>query len=447
MSTTATEAITALYPDHLNTVKARTDEALAATGFDSVVIGAGTQISHFLDDQHYPFRPNPHIMQWLPLRQHPDSALLYQPGEMPKLLIYQPDDFWHAPPDLPGAPWAQHFDIVTTGQLDEIDAVLNQLPGSIAYLGDPTQWRHEPPETDENPGNLLTHLNYYRPFRTEYEIECIRRATALAIPAHRAAEQAFRTGASEYDIYLAFLAACRCTENELPYPAIVAKNTHGAVLHYQHYDREPGTSDSLLIDAGCSYNGFASDITRTYGCADSGDAHLFLELVAGLDRVQQKLAAQVAPGKPFAQLHAAAHAAIGGLLQETGIVSADCADPVGAGITRAFFPHGLGHFLGLQVHEVGGSIADTKGTQIERPKQFPHLRLVRTLEPGQILTIEPGLYFIDTLLRDLRAKPAGQAVDWEKLSHLKQFGGIRIEDNILVTDNGNENLTRQAFAP
>jgi len=441
MLTTADEKFTALYPAHLDAVRSQYDEALAATNFDTAVIGAGAEIVRYFDDQTYPFRPNPHIVQWLPLLQHPESVLIYRPGETPKLLVYQPDDFWHAPPKLPGEPWAQHFDVTPVPQLAAIDKALQALPGSSAYLGDPAQWRHDPPAAARNPGNLLKHLHFYRPFRTDYEVECIRRATRRAVPGHRAAEQAFHAGESEYDILLAFLAAGRCTENELPYPAIVAKNTHGAVLHYQHYDREPGHQHSLLLDAGCGCNGYASDITRTH----DGGNDAFQDLITGLDGVQQTIAAQVAPGTPFAALHAAAHAAIGKLLKDVGIVSTTVADPVEAGITAAFFPHGLGHFLGLQVHEVGGSYADTAGTEIERPERYPNMRLVRTLEPGQVLTIEPGIYFIDSLLDKLQTKLAGKAIDWKKIDHLKKFGGIRIEDNILVTADGHENITRRAF--
>jgi len=443
MATTANQDPAALFPAHVQVVKSRHDEALAAAGYDAVVIGAGVEITRFLDDLDYPFKPNPHIVQWLPLLQHPESVLLYEPGAKPRLLVYRPDDYWHAAPELPDETWARHFDITVISKRDQIDRELKGLRGAVAWIGDPAQWRHDPTAADLNPQKLLTYLHFYRPFRTAYEIECIRRATALAVPAHRAAERAFLAGASEYDILFAFLAACRCTENELPYPAIIAKNTHGAVLHYQHFDREPGECHSLLIDAACSYHGYASDITRTHCMAD--DTGEFTALIDGLDEIQRRLVAQVAPGKPFAELHGAAHAAIGALLQTAGIVDAGLTDPVEAGITTAFFPHGLGHYLGLQVHEVGGSYADTAGTEIERPPRYPKLRLVRTLEPDQVLTIEPGLYFIDTLLKDLQNKPAGRAVDWQKVAHLKQFGGIRIEDNIRVTDDGQDNLTRQAF--
>jgi len=445
MSVTVNEKLTALYPTHLDIVKSRYDEALAAAGYDSLVIGAGAEIVRFLDDQNYPFKPNPHLLQWLPLLQHPETMLLYQPGETPKLLIHQPDDFWHAPPQMPAEPWAGHFDVTALAQPEDMDIALQRMPGTVACIGEPAQWRHNPPPADCNPQGLLTHLHYYRPTRTEYEIECIRMANTLAVPAHREAEQAFRRGASEHEILLAFLAACRSTENELPYRAIIAKNAHGATLHYQRYDRDPGPRHSLLIDAGCDCNGYASDITRTHGVSENDSDTDFLDLIAGLDEVQRGLTAQVVPGKPFIDLHAAAHTAIGALLQASGIVSTAVDDPVEAGITAAFFPHGLGHFLGLQVHEVGGSYADTSGTEIPRSARHPNLRLVRTLETGQVLTIEPGLYFIDSLLHDLRAKPVGREIDWKAIAHLKKFGGIRIEDNILVTGNGHENLTRAAF--
>lgn len=444
MSTTANETLGALYPAHLDSISSLHDEALAATGYDTLVIGAGAEIVHFLDDQIYPFKPNPHIVQWLPLRQHPESMLLYQPGETPKLFVHQPDDFWFASPELPAELWAQHFEVRATARLDDIDQVLIKLRGNVAYIGDPAQWRHDPPTADQNPDNLLKYLHFFRPFRTEYEIECIRQATALAVPAHRAAEQAFRADASEYEILLTFLAASQCTENELPYQPIAAKNSNGAALHYQHFDRKPGDRYSLLIDAGTGCNGYSCDITRTHGGHGYTD---FLDLITGLDAIERRLASQVGPGKPFADLHASAHVAIGGLLQDSGIVNSASADPVEDGITAAFFPHGLGHFLGLQVHEVGGSYADTNGTEIERPERYPKLRLVRTLEPGQVLTIEPGLYFIDSLLDDLQTRPAGKAVDWGKVADLKKFGGIRIEDNVLVTDDGHENLTRLAFEP
>ena len=441
MATTENIRLTELYPAHLATVRQRFDEALAAGGLDAVVIGAGVEITFFLDDHGYPYKPNPHLLQWLPLMRHPESCLVYTPGGQARLIICRPDDFWHQPPELPGAPWSKHFDIEVVGTPDAVRTAVGELPGQTAFLGDPAQWVKPPENAQINPAALLKHLHYYRPFKTPYEIECIRLATQLAVPAHRAAETTFRAGGSEYDIWHAFIGACAQTPAQLPYPAIVARNRNGAVLHYQHYEHEADTADSLLIDAACMVNGYASDITRTYSHSDPE----FANLIERVDEAQQAMAAEVRPGTPFAELHDFAHRSIARVLHDTGLVNGDPDGYVERGITAAFFPHGLGHFLGIQVHEVGSSFADVAGTEIERPAEYPNLRLVRTLEPGQVLTIEPGLYFIDSLLAALQESPNGKDVNWSTVDRLHKFGGIRIEDNVVVTESGAENLTRAAF--
>ncbi|MFW2405376.1 MAG: Xaa-Pro dipeptidase [Gammaproteobacteria bacterium] len=441
MADTADKRLFELYPAHFDLIRRRFEKALRECGFDAIVIGAGVEVMRFLDDQAHPFIPNPHLVQWLPLLAHPQSCLVFVPGDRPRLLIFRPDDYWHKPPPLPGVPWANHFDIEIATTTDQIGTVLNALPEHTAFLGDPEQWNHSPGDTNNNPGQLLNHLHFFRPFKTDYEIECIRAATQLAVPAHRAAERSFRCGQSEYDIWLAFLTACRQTAAELPYPAIIAKNRNGAVLHYQNYDRDDARSDSLLIDAACAACGYASDITRTYSTDER-----FSRMIDDLDREQQLMVSEASAEKPFAELHAFAHRRIAQLLSDWGLVAGNPEHFVERGITTAFFPHGLGHFLGIQVHEVGGSFADTAGTEIQRPAEYPHLRLVRTLEAGQVLTIEPGVYFIDSLLEKLRTSDAGADVDWRQVESLKKFGGIRIEDNIVIRDNGPENLTRAAFA-
>ena len=442
MNTTVDKRLAQLYPQHLATVRERFDEALTACRLSSVIIGAGVEIYFFLDDQTYPYKPNPHLLQWLPLEQHPESCLVYTPGEKPRLIIYQPDDFWHQPPSLPQAPFAEHFDIEVCTSPDEVRAALGKPSASSGFIGDPAQWSHQADDARNNPPGLLRHLHFYRPYKTPYEIECIRRATQLAVPAHLAAEASFRAGGSEFDIWHAFLGACRQTPAQLPYPAIIARNRNGAVLHYQHYEQTADDPGSLLIDAACMVNGYASDITRTYAFNDRE----FAALIERVDAAQQSIAAQVSPNKPFAELHEFAHHSIARVLQEAGLVKGDPENFVERGMTGAFFPHGLGHFLGIQVHEVGGAFADTAGTEIRPPADHPHLRLVRTLEAGQVLTIEPGLYFIDSLLTTLRTSRNGKDVNWSTVDRLRPFGGIRIEDNIVVTESGAQNLTRTAFA-
>ena len=141
-----------------------------------------------------------------------------------------------------------------------------------------------------------------------------------------------------------------------------------------------------------------------------------------------------------------AHLEIAGLLTAWGIAAGKPEDLLDNGVTRVFMPHGLGHFLGLQVHELGGLLANEDGDEIDRPVEFPNLRTVRTLDVDQVLTIEPGIYFIDSLLDDLKRTPQGELINWSRVAELHKFGGMRIEDNLVVTENGSENLTRQAFA-
>ena len=116
------------------------------------------------------------------------------------------------------------------------------------------------------------------------------------------------------------------------------------------------------------------------------------------------------------------------------------------GISSAFFPHGVGHYLGLQVHDIGGHMADAHGNTVTPPKEHPFLLLTRPIEPRNVFTIEPGFYFIDTLLAELRKSEQAKSIDWPRVDRFRKYGGVRIEDNLAVTESGARNLTREAFA-
>jgi Xaa-Pro dipeptidase len=119
---------------------------------------------------------------------------------------------------------------------------------------------------------------------------------------------------------------------------------------------------------------------------------------------------------------------------------------VATGVSGAFFPHGVGHGIGLQVHEVAGFAQSDSGGVLPKPEGHPYLRLTRVLQPGMAVTIEPGVYFIDMLLEPLRQGPLAGSVDWKRVDDFRPFGGIRIEDDVVCTDGVPENLTRDAFA-
>ena len=133
------------------------------------------------------------------------------------------------------------------------------------------------------------------------------------------------------------------------------------------------------------------------------------------------------------------------MLRSLGIVDMDPAGMLEKGLSSVFFPHGLGHPIGLQVHDVAG-FSDEDGTLIPRPEGHPFLRMTRTLEPGMVVTIEPGLYFIPTLLAKLKQRPEAKSVNWQKVEQLMPYGGVRIEDEVHCTGDEPENLSRDAFA-
>lgn len=432
---------TELYAEHLRHLQAHYELAAARFGLDALVIGSGGPIYRFLDDQPYRYVANALFLQWAPLQEHPGSAIVVKPGCRPSLIVHQPQDFWHQPPPLSDDSVASQFDLRVIRDTAELPALLPPTGNRMALLGPPGQWEGMQPEAARNPEFLLNYLHYHRARKTPWEAACLRAAAALAGQGHRAAEAVFREGGSEFDILLAFLGGSRQTEEELPYGAIVALNEHAATLHYQHRERVQQQADkglSLLIDAGCACNGYASDITRSHARYDGE----FADLVADMTRLQCEICRDVRPGVAFADLHRAAHHGIGRLLQHWKIVRMAPEDMVGSGITSAFFPHGLGHFLGLQVHDVGAHMADDSGAELAAPPDFPKLRLRRVLEPGQVLTIEPGLYFIDSLLDGLRSGPHADRINWGAIDRLHRYGGIRIEDDLLVTPDGHENLSR-----
>ena len=430
------------YAAHLATLCARADEALAASGFDHLLIYSGGLHYGFLDDYAYPFVVNPHFKRWVPVTDNPQCLLVYTPGQRPQLAFYSPVDFWHTTHPVPDDFWTAHFDILPVTKIDEAVKLLPAKLERAAFIGEPQALFAEWGLRNINPEGLLSHLHYRFAWKTEYEVECVREANRLAAGAHVAAERAFRAGSSEYEIHLAYLAACRHTDNDLPYGNIVALNEHGAVLHHGHQSRQrPAEVRSFLIDAGCTYKGYASDITRTYSAHDDE----FQQLIDSMDKAQRELCAAVKPGMEYAELHMLAHHKVAQMLVAFGIARGSAESLVESGVTRTFYPHGIGHYLGAQVHDVGGKIADVKGTPIPQPKDQPFLRLTRRIDVDQVFTIEPGLYFIGSLLAELRATEAGKAVDWARVDEFRPYGGIRIEDNIRVTANGHENLTRPAF--
>ncbi len=434
--------LASLYPAHLATLSAGYARVLARHGLDGVFVHGGVALPRTrFDDQYWPIRPTPHLQHWAPLAE-PDAGLLVRADGAALLLRVPVTSFWEHPFEPASRHWEPCLPQRTVGS---VAAQGEALPrGRVAFVGDDLAAAAALGLEQVNPVDLLRDLDALRVHKTPYERAALAEANRRAAPGHAAVRAAFAAGAeSELDLHLAYLRATAQDDPETPYKNIVALGAHAATLHHVSYGRGGPSGQragSLLLDAGAGVLGYCSDITRTW-VRDAGGAaaSAFAALVDGMETLQQQLCREVRVGMPYEALHDRSHALLGALLEEVGLVTRRGGDEaVSAGVTRAFYPHGLGHSLGLQCHDVGCATVKPRDDN-------PFLRNTSVIEAGQVFTIEPGLYFIPRLLEPLRASAAGRLVDWDMVEALRPFGGIRIEDDVVVTDDPRQpidNLTR-----
>lgn len=433
-----------LYIQHFNELTVRYDRILTECSFDVLQIYSGHAPAAFLDDQHYPFKASPHFKALLPsLDPFAQSWIVYERGNKPALYLYLPDDYWHSYPRLTKDIWTDCFDTTIVTNMADMPNLIARS-GRIATIAELLERQRDWPLGEINPSALMDKLHWHRAVKSAFEIECVAEANRIAAKAHIAANDAFEAGESEFGIHVAYCKAAKQDGPSLPYDNLISINENGAILHYSSRGHDTDSERlSFLIDAGATYRGYSSDITRTY--AKYGG--IFADLIRAMDRLQLSIVSQVRAGDEYTDLHARCHRGISGLLSAFNIVSCDAETAFEEGLSEVFFPHGLGHFLGLQVHDIGGRQASYEGGVKPSPSNYPALRTTRKMEAGQILTIEPGLYFIDALLNPLRDTEKGKLINWHVVDELAPYGGIRIEDDVVVASEGEpRNLTREAFA-
>ena len=437
--TLVNDKLASLFPAHIAQLQKTARTALTRENLEGLVIHSGQELKAFLDDNSYPFRVNPHFKYWLPLTEVTNSWLVINGEDKPTLIYYQPVDFWHKVTPLPESYWNEFFDIKVLSKATEVDQLLPYDKKGYAYIGEHLEVARALGFENINPEPLVNYFHYHRAYKTPYEQECLRQSNRLAVLGHLAAKKAFLNGDTEFDIQNAYLKAVGCTTNDTPYGNIVALNRNCSILHYTALDKiAPQNHQSFLIDAGAQFNGYASDITRTYSFRQDK----FAELITRMDQLMLKAVDGLKPGLSYVDLHINTHREIAKVLREFNLITVDADTAVASGVVSSFFPHGLGHHLGLQTHDVGGFMADERGTHVNAPQEHPFLRTSRVIETGQVFTIEPGLYFIDSLLADLKVSSNSDQVNWQNIEELRPFGGIRIEDNIIVHQSHNENMTR-----
>jgi len=386
---------------------------------DIVLVRAGTPVPIEGSDQYHPFRAHPEH-QYLAGTDVPGAVLAFDAAERswalfaPRLTADQL--VWEAEPDPVGRPLA------------ELDDWLDHRRGRrVRNAG-------AGGEAELSVGIAETRLH-----KDDAELDALRRAARMSEVGYAWLFAETRAGMTERDVQIGLEAGFfRAGAPRTAYDSIVASGPNGAVLHFLPTARRIEPGDLLLVDAGASCEGYASDVTRTMVVgAEPTDVQSFLwQLVL---RTHELSIDRCRPGTEWREVHLAAARTIGTGLVELGVLRGEPDELVSSGAVALFFPHGLGHLIGLTVHDAGGY---PPGRERSTHPQLRYLRTDRPLEAGMITSVEPGVYFIEALLGDpaIRARHADTVV-WETVDRLRGFGGIRIEDDVHVTEGEPEVLS------
>jgi Xaa-Pro aminopeptidase len=274
-------------------------------------------------------------------------------------------------------------------------------------------------------------------------IDQMRQAARVTASAHFAGLQATRAGVPEARVRAAMDAAILGSGMTHAYAPIVT--VHGEVLHHERYDNVLQDGDLLLADVGAETpEGWASDVTRTWPVSPTFSSTQ-RELYRAVLDAQLAAIERVTPGVPYVDVHRAAARRLVCSLTEIGILNGDVDELVERGAAAVFFPHGIGHLIGLDVHDME-DLGDRAGYAPGRVRSSKagdrYLRLNRDLAPGMVVTIEPGFYRIPAILDDpAEMGSLRDALNFGVLARFADVRGIRIEDDVLITSSGAEVLT------
>ncbi len=395
-----------------------------------VVIGAGDPILvPGRGDTAYPFRA--HSEYYYPTDRNRAGGIL----------IFDPHEGWLdfvAPVTASDRLWSGE----AAGEPDGLpmsglaDWLASRARRPTACLGVP------PPEVQFDPalsiemGIALSHVR--RP-KDPVELERMRAAERATSAGFAAVVPLLQQGITERQAQIELdAAAFRQGSDAMAYDTVVAGGTNSAVLHFAPTSRRLRSGELVLIDAGAEYRGYASDITRTYAVggqlsSDQLELHSLVR-AAGLAAIERCTA-----GTEWHDVHLTAARVIAEGLVSFGLLRGQPDALVETGAVWLFFPHGIGHLVGLGVRDTGGVLAERQGD----PPPFANLRIDLPLGPGMVVTVEPGIYFVPALLQDPEQRRRHHdEVVWDRVDRMLDFGGIRIEDNVLITDHGYEVLTR-----
>jgi Xaa-Pro aminopeptidase len=287
---------------------------------------------------------------------------------------------------------------------------------------------------------LRTHMDRVRRRKDDIELARMRLAADATCAGFAAAVAVIAPGISERALQIEIEAEFfRHRADTVAYDSIIASGPHAAVLHHLPTPRLLRSDELVLVDAGAEYRGYDCDVTRTYPVSGEFNAEQ-ADVYALVLRVQRAAIERCRAGVEYRDIHLAAALDVAQGLVDAGFLRGNAADLVERGACALFFPHGIGHMVGLGVRDAGGYLP---GRSRSEAPALRFLRIDLPLESGHVVTIEPGIYFPPHVLEDPEIRRQHRdTVVWNRVDKLRGFGGIRIEDNVLIRDGGNEVLTR-----
>lgn len=285
--------------------------------------------------------------------------------------------------------------------------------------------------------SLRNAIDECRVVKDAYEVALIRKANQISTIAHIEAQKAAPHATNEEQLYGAYIGACISHgAHEQAYHSICASGTSCSTLHYVRNDKPLQGRLNVLMDAGAEYDCYCADITRTFPL-NGTFTHESQTIYNIVKEMQEVAFGMLKANVLWEDVHAETHRiAIRGLLK-AGILVGDAKEIFEKRVSVAFYPHGLGHYLGMDTHDTGGH-ADYE----DKDSMFRYLRVRGRVPAGAVITVEPGVYlnrfFIEPMLDD---KELGRFVDRGVLERYWEVGGVRIEDDVFITEEGYENLT------
>ena len=405
-------------------------------------------------DNTYPFRQDSTFLYYAGIGKH-DLFLMIDADQNQTILFGRE-------PTIDDIIWSgSQLSLAELGELSGVDQAceLSDIPGILQQVQ--TQKRdihYLPPYRTETAQELEDFLKLERGKSLHGHSEVLARAVisqrsvkepkelaeieaALEVTGemYRAAMRSVQAGKFEREIAGVVEGIAISGGGRLAYPCILTGK--GQVLHNHHYHRQLKQGDLVVQDSGAATpKGYASDITRTYPVQGKFSSRQTEIYQAVLDSLTDALSS-IHPYRPFRESHLTAARTLTDRLQQIGLMRGDLEESVDAGAHTLFFPHGLGHMMGLDVHDMENLGEDLVGydDEVQRSSQFGFrsLRFGRSPAPGFVLTVEPGCYFIGPLIDQWKSEQRHEKfINYEKLSAWKGFGGVRIEENIEVTPEG-----------